>query len=66
LESLQEDSALQALAPVADDGLPTGPVKKVDSLPDFSKMSAIEQLEALASLDLSPADAEWLDKNKES
>jgi hypothetical protein len=30
----------------------------------MSKMSAIEQLEALASLNLSPADTEWLDKNK--
>jgi hypothetical protein len=27
-------------------------------------MSAIEQLEALASLNLAPADAEWLEENK--
>ena len=61
LESLQEDSALQALTPKIDTTLPTGPVQ----LPkDMSKMSAIEQLEALASLDLSPADTKWLEENK--
>jgi cellulose biosynthesis protein BcsQ len=61
LESLQEDSALQALAPVVDNSLPTGPVE----LPkDLSQMSAIEQLEALASLELSQADIKWLEENK--
>jgi hypothetical protein len=61
LESLQEDSALQALVPVVDTALPTGPVQ----LPkEVSQMSAIEQLEALASLNLSPADTKWLEENK--
>jgi hypothetical protein len=46
---------------VVDTALPTGPVQ----LPkDISQMSAIEQLEALASLDLSPADTKWLEENK--
>lgn len=64
LESLQSDSPLQALAPVVDDSLPTGPVNPVQLPLDPSKMSAIEQLEALASLNLTPADTEWLEENK--
>jgi hypothetical protein len=64
LESLQEDSSLQALTPISDNSLPTGPVTPVKSPLDPGKMSAIEQLEALASLDLSPADTEWLEQNK--
>ncbi len=64
LESLQSDSPLQALAPVLDESLPTGPVAPVQVPLDPSKMSAIEQLEALASLNLSPADTTWLEENK--
>ena len=62
LESLQTDSPLQALAPNTDTGLPTGPVTPIQL--DPSKMSAIEQLEALASLNLDPADAQWIEENK--
>jgi hypothetical protein len=64
LESLQSDSPLQALAPVLDDSLPTGPVTPIQQPLDPSKMSAIEQLEALASLNLTPVDTEWLEENK--
>ena len=64
LESLQVDSPLQSLVPVNDDALPTGPVTPIQEPLDPSKMSAIEQLEALASLELSPADTQWLEENK--
>ncbi|CAB4603798.1 unannotated protein [freshwater metagenome] len=64
LESLQSDSPLQALVPNTDTSLPTGPVTPVQMPLDPSKMSAIEQLEALASLNFEPADATWLEENK--
>jgi septum formation inhibitor-activating ATPase MinD len=49
LESLEGDSSLLALAPVSDDGLPTGPVRPVE-MSNLRNLSPIEQLEALASL----------------
>lgn len=62
LESLQDESPLQLIPTASGDGLPTGPVV-TSALPvDLSKMTAIEQLEALASLDLGPIQPNPLDK----
>jgi len=62
LESLQDDPKLAAPNSFTQDGLPTGPVAPAALPADLSKMSAIEQLEALASLELGPIQPNQQDK----